>query len=214
MQDFEDYLIEKYPNLFPKDENGKPRHSDCGVSCPFGWQDLVDRLCSSIDWHVKNNYKYETTNKFSLSVYRFIWNRLRIGRLLASIERFIDPVDWESQKMWLSSEVEKIRRENFDRTKFLKSFQSFRSNISPRAKFKKTPTNPVIIGQIKQKIDLRFYYDGGDETIRGMVIFAESLSTSICEETGAKGYPCVRRGWRRTLCEEKMKEFGYEPTNQ
>lgn len=214
MQNFEDYLIEKYPDLFPKDENGKPRYSDCGISCPFGWQDLVDGLCSSIDWRVKNNYKYEITNKFSLSVYRFIWNRLRIGLLLTSIERFIDPVDWESQKIRPYLEVEKIRSGNFRRTKFLKSFQFFRSNISPRAKFEKISITPVVIGQVKQKKNLRFYYNGGDKIIQGMVIFAEILSNSICEETGGKGYPCFRDGWYRTLSEKKMNELGYKPTNQ
>lgn len=211
MQDFEEHLMEKYPDLFPKGEDGKPRHSDCGVSCPVGWQDLIDKLCRSIDWHVKNGGKNETTNKISFGVYRFIWNRLKISEILNYIEKEIDPVDWMLQKSWLSSDVDKIRKASPKRTAFLKSFQRFKWRIMPKAKFKKIPVRPVTIGQIKQKMDLRFYYDGGDETIRGMVIFAESLSTSICEETGANGYPCVGRGWRRTLCEEKMKKFGYKP---
>jgi hypothetical protein len=215
MQDFEDYLMEKYPNLFPKDADGKPRHSDCGVSCPVGWQDLIDKLCGSIDWHVKNGGKNEITNKISLGVHRFIWNNLKISKLLNSIEHSIDPVDWQLQKSWLSSDVDKIRKDCPKRTAFLKSFQRFKWSIMPKAKFKKIPVAPVTIGQIKSKYGtLRFYYDGGDGTIRGMVIFAELLSESVCEETGGKGIPCSKGGWWATLCEEKMEEFGYKPTNQ
>ena len=207
--------MEKYPDLFPKDGEGNVRYSDCGVSCPVGWQDLVDKLCRSIDWHVKNGGKSEITNKFGLSVHRFIWNRLKISKILTSIEKEIDPMDWSGKGSWLSSEVEKIRQANPKRTKWLKSFQSFKYRIMPKAKFKKIPVAPVTIGQIKSKYGtLRFYYDGGDETIRGMVIFAELLSESVCEETGGKGIPCSKGGWWATLCEEKMEEFGYKPTKQ
>jgi NADH:ubiquinone oxidoreductase subunit F (NADH-binding) len=34
------------------------------------------------------------------------------------------------------------------------------------------------------------------------------------EETGGKGIPCSKGGWWVTLCEEKMEEFLYKPTNQ
>ena len=61
--------------------------------------------------------------------------------------------------------------------------------------------DPVVV-QIKEKFGgLRFYFYGGDDYIRGMVDFAESMSFSICEDCskpgGAKG-----RGWVRTLCED------------
>jgi hypothetical protein len=214
MQDFEDYLIEKYPNLFPKNADGKPRHSDCRVDCPVGWQDLIDKLCGSIDWHVKNGGKNEITNKISFGVHRFIWNNLKIGKLLNEICYSIDPVEWKLRKSWPSSEIDKIRKDHPKRTAFLKSFQSFKYSVMPQAKFKKIAVRPVTIGQIKQKFDLRFYYDGGDETVRGMVSFAEVLSTSICEETGEKGVRCFNKGWYRTLSEEKMNEFGYTPAKQ
>lgn len=212
MQDFEEHLMEKYPNLFPKGEDGKPRHSDCGVDCPVGWQDLIDKLCSSIDWHVKNGGENEITNKISFGAHNFVWKNLKIGKLFNSIEHSIDPVDWGIKKWRPSSEVDEIRKACPKRTALLKSFQRFKWSVMPKAKFRKIPVRPVTIGQIKQKIDLRFYYDGGDETIRGMVIFAEILSSSICEETGEKGFPCFNKRWYRTLSEQKMNEFGYKPT--
>lgn len=71
----------------------------------------------------------------------------------------------------------------------------------------------VIVEQIKEKFGgLRFYYQGGDATIDGMVRMAESWAGASCEKCGAPG---ERRsgGWIRTLCDEheaehqaKMKE--------
>jgi hypothetical protein len=72
----------------------------------------------------------------------------------------------------------------------------------------------VIVAQIKEKFGgLRFYYDGGDERIRGMVQMAESWADAICETCGAPGQ---RRngGWIKTLCDhheaerqQRMKQY-------
>ena len=55
--------------------------------------------------------------------------------------------------------------------------------------------------QVKEKFGgLRFYVDGGDDEVRGMVKMTESLSYRICEDCGAKG--TLRRGsWYRTMCD-------------
>ena len=47
---------------------------------------------------------------------------------------------------------------------------------------------------------MRFYYDGGDDTISGMVRMAEAWADLSCETCGAPG---KRRGggWIRTLCD-------------
>lgn len=59
----------------------------------------------------------------------------------------------------------------------------------------------VRIEQIKEKFGgLRFYFQGGDKYIDGMVDFAESMSYNICEECGSPGKP-RRTGWIRTLCD-------------
>lgn len=65
---------------------------------------------------------------------------------------------------------------------------------------------PVKIEQIKEKFGtLRFYYQGGDEFIRGATWLAESMSGMLCEECGAPG---ERRGggWVRTLCDKHEAE--------
>ena len=65
----------------------------------------------------------------------------------------------------------------------------------------------VIVRQIKEKFGgLRFYYDGGDEYVSGVVDMAESWAGKTCETCGSLG---VRRngGWIRTLCDEHEAEY-------
>ena len=64
----------------------------------------------------------------------------------------------------------------------------------------------VVVEQIKEKFGgLRFYYQGGDEYIHGMVTMAESWAAIACEECGGIG---TRRsgGWIRTLCDKHEEE--------
>jgi hypothetical protein len=68
----------------------------------------------------------------------------------------------------------------------------------------------VKVVQVKEKFGgLRFYYDGGDETISGMVRMAEVWADASCEKCGKPG---VRRGggWIRTLCDEHEAEHQAE----
>lgn len=58
----------------------------------------------------------------------------------------------------------------------------------------------VVVEQIKEKFGgLRFYHQGGDEQIHGMVRMAEAWASHTCEECGAPG-TSGGRGWIRTLC--------------
>ena len=64
----------------------------------------------------------------------------------------------------------------------------------------------VVVTQIKEKFGgLRFYYDGGDDQIRGMVRMAEAWADKSCETCGAPG---KRRdgGWIKTLCDHHAAE--------
>jgi hypothetical protein len=64
----------------------------------------------------------------------------------------------------------------------------------------------VTVAQIKEKFGgLRFYYEGGDEQIRGMVSMAEAWAGNTCETCGKPGH---RRdgGWLKTLCDEHEAE--------
>lgn len=65
---------------------------------------------------------------------------------------------------------------------------------------------PVIVRQIKEKFGgLRFYYDGGDDCVDGMVRMAESWAARACEVCGKPG-KSRDSGWIRTLCDEHEAE--------
>lgn len=64
----------------------------------------------------------------------------------------------------------------------------------------------VVVAQIKEKFGgLRFYYDGGDDEISGMVRMAEAWADVACEECGAIGKQ-RSGGWIRTLCDTHEAE--------
>lgn len=55
--------------------------------------------------------------------------------------------------------------------------------------------------QVKEKFGgLRFYINGGDDEIQGMIDMAEEMSYRICETCGVPGRP-NDEGWITTLCD-------------
>lgn len=64
----------------------------------------------------------------------------------------------------------------------------------------------VKVRQVKEKFGgLRFYYDGGDDVIDGMVTMAEAVADFTCEECGKPGR-YRDGGWIKTLCDEHAAE--------
>jgi hypothetical protein len=64
----------------------------------------------------------------------------------------------------------------------------------------------VVVRQIKEKFGgLRFYYDGGDDAIGGMVRMAESWAGHTCEDCGS---PATKQtsGWIKTVCDMHYEE--------
>jgi hypothetical protein len=91
------------------------------------------------------------------------------------------------------------------------------SHIQSHIEFKakqNEPINQVTVQQVKEKFGgLRFYYDGGDDYIRGLVSMAEAWAGTSCEDCGAPGKR-TGGGWVRTLCdvheierEQRQAEF-------
>ena len=61
----------------------------------------------------------------------------------------------------------------------------------------------VVATQVKEKFgSLRFYYNGGNDLIQGMVWFAEHLSHYICEECGKEGEVVNKSAWLMCRCPE------------
>lgn len=73
--------------------------------------------------------------------------------------------------------------------------------------YPRTPhVEQVVATQVKEKFGgLRFYYDGGDDYIRGAVSMAETMAAITCEECGKPG-ELRTGGWMRTLCDEHEAE--------
>jgi len=64
----------------------------------------------------------------------------------------------------------------------------------------------VTVAQIKEKFGgLRFYYDGGDDQIQGMVTMAEAWASNTCEICGV---PATKQttGWIKTVCDKHFDE--------
>jgi hypothetical protein len=90
--------------------------------------------------------------------------------------------------------------------------ESLCSNIQSHTDWwnKNRETRPVVeqvvVAQIKEKFGgLRFYYEGGDEQISGMVRMAEAWASHACEECGAPG-TSGGKGWIKTLCSTHRAE--------
>lgn len=72
--------------------------------------------------------------------------------------------------------------------------------------------------QVKEKFGaLRFYVDGGDDYICGLIDMAEAMSQYTCEKCGAEGELRNIGGYYTTLCEDhyqeqlkKSEEYSYE----
>ena len=65
----------------------------------------------------------------------------------------------------------------------------------------------VVVHQIKEKFGgLRFYYEGGDDQIQGMVDMAESWASKTCETCGV---PATRKttGWIKNVCDKHFDEI-------
>jgi len=65
----------------------------------------------------------------------------------------------------------------------------------------------VVATQVKEKYGgLRFYFNGGDELIDGMVWLTESLSVEMCETCGSTQNVTQTKGWITTICENCLKK--------
>jgi len=68
--------------------------------------------------------------------------------------------------------------------------------------------------QVKEKFGgLRFYTNGEDEVIHGMIWFAEQLSNYICEDCGTMDNVTQSEGWITTLCEKCRKKRSEDKHN-
>ena len=146
------------------------------IECGDGWYTIIDTLCHSIQGHL-NQEEMER-----------IYNTEHNERVQAALDGNLQPLrDFF------------YHQSNPDRWAVCSMKEGFVEV--------KDPIEQVVVRQVKEKFGgLRFYTEGGDEYIQGMIYMAEHLSISTCEVCGKPG----RRGRKGsqivTLCEEHAKE--------
>lgn len=59
---FEEKLIQKYPDLFYKSDDGVC-NCPCGVYVPSGWEPIVEELCGAIHDYVTKTYRFKDGEK-------------------------------------------------------------------------------------------------------------------------------------------------------
>jgi hypothetical protein len=175
-KELDEELCRKYPKIF-RDRHA-PMNQTCmcwGFAHGDGWYNIIDTLCANIQSHID-------------------WSRRkRVDALL------------------FNRALGRAMREDFTLFQKLPSWKQKRLHEeleSPEPQCMIVPESipQVVAVQVKEKFGtLRFYYDGGDDKIDGMVSMAESMSATMCEECGAPG-KATQGGWIRTLCEEHTKK--------
>ena len=93
--------------------------------------------------------------------------------------------------------------------KYSKYLLKLRKNISKKVKWEEYKVfQPINVTQIKEKFGgLRFYTNGHDDLVGGMIWLAEHMSYNICEHCGSTKNVSQTKGWITTLCEDCMKEI-------
>lgn len=214
---FETKLLSKYPDLFPKDTNGSPAPPDCGISCPSGWESLVESLCSSIDHRVNFHHIHIQKRVLLFNAYNFVYTRF-VRHAIKRILFVFNPDKQYEGKPMLTQTFNELRAQKPRRYALHTLLRKLSIKLYPRYTYDYKKIPPVKIDQIKEKFGtLRFYYSGGDEVISGMVMLAEFLSGKTCQHTGQPGDLCVKKSgyrWYKTLCPEEAKKHNYEKHNE
>ena len=156
------------------------RNVYCGISIGAGWYTIIEAVVANAKSHIK--WKREIRA-----------NDLRRNR---AVERGRDAVikfvtRGKPLTAWDEQRVDEILEEGL---------------IEPKRK-----VNHIEVHQIKEKFGgLRFYYEGGDDYVQGLVAMAESWAARTCETCDERG---ERRhgGWIRTLCDKHEAEHQQPP---
>jgi hypothetical protein len=180
-KELDEQLCKDYPLIFADRHGDMKTTAMCwGFDCGDGWYNILDRLCGNIQHHID-------------------WNT----RNISDAKRYNNALSLYQKKR---DDSELIKWYNYGNSEPNEAcLKRVREVVfHPVRKIVPQKIQQVVATQVKEKFGtLRFYYEGGDETIRGMVNMAESMSSVMCEVCGAPG---ELRGewWRYTACDEHV----------
>jgi hypothetical protein len=181
-------LCEKYPKIFRDRYGDMMTTAMCWGFPGDGWYNIIDRLCANIQWHI--DQRIESNER--CQKYLDMVAAARAGNFTPFNEYYAYLSDHPV-------EIEKYRKQVLE-----DDIPEYRQ-LSPEIP-------QVVATQVKEKFGtLRFYYDGGNDIIDGMVRMAEAMSEVTCEQCGAPGEE-RGGGWIVTLCDthagERKGKFG------
>jgi hypothetical protein len=197
-------LWEKYPKIFQgRYKSIQESLIPFGFECDSGWYNIIDSLCSNLQWNTDNNNKsYVIKNKF-------------LRKLLPIIDKLFRKIPGQY---------------NLERKTQINPLVIFRSFLLGLLHEWRTSTEwiyvesgrypQVIATQVKEKFGgLRFYVQGASDVQYAVISFTESLSYKICEKCGSMNHIGQTQGWVTTLCKDcadpdsTWKEYEEETEN-
>jgi hypothetical protein len=167
-------LLKKYPKIFAQYKLSPQETAMCWLfEHGNGWYILIDQLCSLITNHIKNR---EQSN------------------------------EWRQERNDIRTALKAG-----DETPFNEHYKSFNDEWRAHTKIQMLsedneeiePIHQVEAVQVKEKFGgLRFYINGGDDTVFAFISFAEQMSYYMCEFCGSTKNIGQTSGWITTECKE------------
>lgn len=174
-------LCEKYPKIFRNRHASPQKTVMCfGFECGDGWYTIINNLCHAIQSRIDGTRRSRCS---ALRYNRALKQATKLNDISPLVKYFSG--DRKVSDWAIKSAEDDLTKKTYRRV--------------PEA------CPQVVAAQIKEKFGgLRFYYEGGDDYVYGLVTFAEIMSESTCEVCGDAG---KSRGgpWVETLCNKHAK---------
>jgi len=184
-KELDEKLVKKYPKIFA-DRYGDMRETAMcwGFECGDGWYNIIDLLCSNLQWNTDHNNKdYVIKNKFLRKLLPFLqklFDKIP-GHYNFKRKRQINPMIIIGS--FLRGLINDWRRKQ--------KFIYIKSNRYPQ----------IVAVQVKEKFGgLRFYVKNASKRQYAVISFVESLSYYTCEKCGSMKDIGRTDGWITTLC--------------
>jgi len=172
-QELDKLLCEKYPKMMVNRNKDMKETCMCwGFECGDGWFNILNQLMSQIQHHIDWKEKQRA-------------GAIKYNEMAAQAKAGNFDLFEETMKALPNDEYKEKRLAEI-----------------VAGDFRPVPESipQVTLDQVKEKFGtLRFYYQGGDDYISGMVSLAESMTAVTCESCGNPG-ESRGGGWIHTYC--------------
>lgn len=175
-------LVSKYPKIFADRYKPMTQTAMCwGFDCGEGWYSILDQLCANIQNHIDN------TRRDRLNA--LLFNRGLRRAINGDIKSLFNYFYRYPKNTELA--LKQVNR----------TLENVINNSETVYRIVRHACPQVVATQVKEKYGtLRFYYNGGDDMVDGMVRMAESMSGVTCEKCGDVA-KLRGNGWLYTACD-------------